>query len=211
MSWPRTGQIVVVKIGGSLAADRSRLDQVIDALATASSRVVIVPGGGPFADAVRTAQGALGFSDRLAHGQALGAMSLFAEVLADLYRSLVMASTRGDVEAAHAAGKVPVFRMDRLMSGGGGIPEGWHVTSDSIAAWLAFELSAAGLVLVKSADGPHLAGAAALAADGLVDEAFPTFASRLTCPVRLVGPGALSRLADVVASPAARVGTSVTG
>lgn len=211
MAWPRTGQLVVVKIGGSLADDRATLDTLADAFATTSARVVIVPGGGLFADAVRAVQASLGYSDRLAHVQALAAMNLFAEVLADLYKPLVLAATRSDVDAAHAAGRVPVFRMDRLLSGGGGIPVGWHVTSDSLAAWLAFEFSAAGLILVKSTDGPNLSGAAALSADGLVDSAFPTFAARLTCPIRLLGPSTHPRLPDLLAAPASRIGTSVTG
>lgn len=211
MSWPRTGQLVVVKIGGSHATDRARLDRIADAVATTASRVVIVPGGGPFADAVRAAQSALAYSDRLAHGQALAAMTLFAEVLTDLYRPLVMAATRGEIDAAHAAGRVPVFRPDRLISGGGGLEVGWHVTSDSVAAWLAFELSASGLVLVKSADGPHLSGAGPLADTGLVDAAFPEHAGRLACPVRVVGPAALDRLGDLLAAPGSRIGTVVTG
>jgi len=60
------------------------------------------------------------------------------------------------------------------------LPHGWHVTADSIAAWVAARLSARRLVLLKSLEGvPGTSGdvvaeaplrAAALA--GIVDEHF---------------------------------------
>ncbi len=77
--------LTVVKLGGSLLADPERLRARLRRLASgADGPCLIVPGGGPFADAVRTAQGALGFDDRLAHRLALDAMGRMAEVFLDL-------------------------------------------------------------------------------------------------------------------------------
>ena len=50
-------------------------------LFTAWLKVVVVPGGGPFADAVRTAQGLWQFSDEVAHVMAIGAMDQFGRML----------------------------------------------------------------------------------------------------------------------------------
>jgi Amino acid kinase family len=57
---------IVVKLGGSFAFSE-HLRKWVEALAACVGRVVIVPGGGPFADAVRLAQTRMGFDDRAAH------------------------------------------------------------------------------------------------------------------------------------------------
>ena len=56
----------VVKVGGSYAFS-SALKSWIDAVAACAGRVVVVPGGGPFAETVRVAQPKMGFDDRAAH------------------------------------------------------------------------------------------------------------------------------------------------
>ena len=206
---PRTGHRVVVKLGGSHAADRGRIGMIIREIQASPARTVIVPGGGPFANAVREAQDGLGFSDRLAHRLALKAMNAFADVLVELYPSLVLTVSRQEIDAAHAAGRIPIFLTDRLQAGAVSIPEDWTTTSDSLAAMLAFELDAAGLVLLKSLDGPEAARPADLTAAGITDDAFPDFAGRLACPIRLVGPGSFTRIGDLLASPAAEAGTVV--
>ncbi len=206
---PRTGHRVVVKLGGSHAADRARIAAIVRELQSSPVRSVIVPGGGPFADAVRDAQDVLGFSDRLAHRFAMEAMTTFARVLAELHPALVLAETRQEIDAAHAAGRLPVFSVARLLPGHPEVPETWAMTSDSFAALLAWELDAAGLVIVKSMDGPDIAAAADLTAAGITDDAFPEFAGRLACPIRLVGPAALTRLGDLLADPPRAIGTAV--
>jgi len=207
---PRTGARVVVKVGGSHVADRARIATILRELSASPVRSVVVPGGGPFADAVREAQGALAFSDRLAHRFALEAMTTFARVLAELFPMLVVAETRAEIDAVHAAGRIPVWSVARLVHGMAGVPESWAVTSDSLAALLAWEIDAAGLVLVKSMDGPEAASAADLTAAGVTDDAFFDFAGRLACPIRLVGPATLAGLGELLADPRRRIGTVVT-
>ena len=210
MQLPRTGPRFVVKVGGSHAADRARIATILRELTSSPARAVIVPGGGLFADAVREAQRAMGFSDRLAHRLATEAMSSYAAALTELFPVLVMAPTRQEIDAAHAIGRIPVWRPDRLLDGVADVPESWAMTSDSYAAWLAWELDAAGLILVKSLDGPEQSSTADLTAAGITDDAFPDFAGRLACPVRLVGPSSLPQLGEILAAPQTRAGTVVT-
>lgn len=206
---PRSGPRTVVKLGGSHAADRGRIALILRELSSSPGRAVVVPGGGPFAEGVREAQGALGFSDRLAHRLAMEAMIAFARVLAEIHPALAVVETRGEIDAAHAAGRIPVWSVARLLHGMADVPESWAMTSDSFAALLAFEIDAAGLILVKSLDGPAAAAAADLTAGGITDDAFPTFAGRLACPVRLVGPADVGRLGDLFDDPRRRIGTVV--
>src|SRR5947208_3336037 len=98
----------VVKLGGSHAF-APHLRDWIDALAGCGGRVVIVPGGGPFADTVRSAQEAIGFDDAGAHHMALLAMEQFGCALASLNKALQLASSLAAIRRALDAGHVPVW------------------------------------------------------------------------------------------------------
>ena len=205
---PEPGRLTVVKLGGSLMG--ADLSVPLEAVAAAPCRTVLVPGGGLFADAVRDAQDRLGFGDSLAHRLALRAMGAFAAILAERDARFVVAPSRARIEAAHRTGRTPVWDPVALEAGHPDIPENWDVTSDSLAAWLAHELGAAALLLLKSVSPAQTSvRAAALAAEGLVDAAFPAFAARVMGPIRCLGPADWPRLGEALARPEAAVGTAV--
>ena len=77
-------QLTIVKLGGSHALG-PHLRGWLDAIAARAGSIVIVPGGGPFADAVRAAQGPMGFDDCAAHHMALMAMAQFGRALESLH------------------------------------------------------------------------------------------------------------------------------
>ncbi|MFY9292884.1 MAG: uridylate kinase [Methylorubrum rhodinum] len=182
----------MVKVGGSLVSDRARLCAVLARCAEDS--VAIVPGGGPFADAVRTAQTALGFDDALAHRLALDAMGRMAEVFCSLEPRLAIAASVEAVADALAQGRAIVWDPAALKAGCPDIPESWDVTSDSLALWLATRLGAGRCILEKSAPVPTT-DPEALAALGLVDAAFPLFAALYPGQIVLRGPDSVSEAA----------------
>ena len=195
-----TGLLAVVKIGGSLLGS-PRLDPVLAAIAEARpARAVVVPGGGPFADAVRETQALLGFGDVLAHRLALDAMGQIAAILADRHPALAIAADAEEIAARHRAGSVPVWDPREVRCGRPGVPETWDVTSDSLAAWLATEVGADCLVLIKSVDAPPDASPRDLADAGIVDAAFPDFAWRFGGTVTVIGPSSDDRLASLLAA-----------
>ena len=197
-SEPTLRPVAVVKLGGSLMGHPG-LDSVLDAVAAAQDRMVLVPGGGLFADAVREAQRRLGFTDVLAHRLAIRGMGAFAAILAERDPRLVVTPTRSRIEAARQAGLTPIWDASELMAGHPEIPETWDVTSDSLAAWLAARIGATALVLLKSAPlGPGPVDAARLAAAGVVDRAFPAFAARFAGAIRCLGPAEWTRLVDLL-------------
>ncbi len=169
-------ELWVVKIGGSLAHSPA-LSAWLGVLSHCRNpRVVIVPGGGPFADEVRKAQRASGFDDGLAHRMALLAMEQYGLMLSGLSPGLHPASSKTAIRTIHRLGGVPVWLPARMAAAGKDIRASWEVTSDSLAAWLAGALGAHRLVLVKSAEPPPgQATAAALSDLGLIDKAFPSF------------------------------------
>ncbi len=197
---PTRSPVAVVKLGGSLMGHPG-LDAVLDAIAAARRRAVLVPGGGLFADAVREAQRRLGFTDRLAHRLALQGMGAFAAILAERDSRFVVAPTRPRIEAVRQAGLTPVWDASELVAGHPEIPETWDVTSDSLAAWLAARIGATALVLLKSAPlGSGPVDAARLAAAGIVDRAFPAFAARFAGAIRCLDPAEWTRLGDLLAN-----------
>jgi aspartokinase-like uncharacterized kinase len=178
----------IVKLGGSLVSDAARLGRLLGALAEGSEgRCVVVPGGGPFADAVRQAQGQLGFSDALAHRLALDAMGRMAEVLAEGEPRLAI--VRSVREAGSAEAPV-IWDPVALKEGHPSIPESWDVTSDSLALWLATELAAPRCILVKSVDRPAGTSLSDLARMGMVDAALPGLAASYAGEIVIRGPAA---------------------
>jgi len=160
----------VIKLGGSLCSS----GQLPTCLAQAAGMagVVLVPGGGAFANQVRMAQHDWRFSDDIAHGMALLAMQQMALLCKGLDGSLVVAGSLGQVKQALAKGCRVIWSPQRDELDGAGVPASWDVSSDSLAAWLAKALSADELVLVKAAAVGAGVKLSQLAEEGIIDPAF---------------------------------------
>jgi 5-(aminomethyl)-3-furanmethanol phosphate kinase len=180
--------MIVLKLGGSLASSGG-LAACLGALAALRGEIVVVPGGGVFADAVRAAQPRFGFSDRAAHHMAILAMEQYALMLADRLPRLKPCASLDGMRTAVAAGHPAIWLPATLALADPMIPQSWDVTADSLAAWLARRLAAERLVLVKSVAAPRPLDIAALAADGLVDKAFPVFFAGAGLALDWIGPG----------------------
>jgi aspartokinase-like uncharacterized kinase len=143
--------ISVVKIGGGITAVPATLQRVCSAVQTAAQahRLLIVPGGGPFADAVRESQHRLGLSDEAAHWMAILAMDQYAQILAERITGSVLLQEPGDIAAAVLPGRPGVLAPFRWMRSADVLPHSWNVTSDSIAAFIAGALDAERLILIK--------------------------------------------------------------
>ncbi len=142
--------LTVVKLGGSFAFSPF-LRSVLAEIEAAPCPLVVVPGGGPFADAVRAAQPGMGYGDDAAHRMALLAMAQFAEALAGLSPRLRPTSNLAGMQTAIAAGAVPIWSPWPLSDGLEALPASWDLTSDSLAAWLAGKLRARRLVRASRA------------------------------------------------------------
>nr|WP_152485996.1 hypothetical protein [Methylohalobius crimeensis] len=132
--------------------------------------MVIVPGGGRFADQVRLAQKHWEFDDRIAHHMALLAMHQYGLVFQGLEPCLKSART-GQIDGLLRQGEAVVWLPELSELDRAEVPSDWTVTSDTLAAWLAGKLHAERLILVKS---EHSAGTdpETLKQSGIVDAAF---------------------------------------
>ena len=178
----------VIKLGGSFAFSAD-LGDWIAAIAGCAGRAVIVPGGGPFADAVRAAQAQMGFDDRAAHRMGLLAMEQYGCAIENLHEALALADSIDSIRRGLADGQVPVWLPTPMALGAAEIPPSWDVTSDSLAAWLAGKIGAERLVLVKQVEpASGTARVADLAERGIVDRAFANFHAASGVPAFILGP-----------------------
>jgi len=145
--------LTVVKVGGGLARDAGddALRALCTALAEAGARhpLLVVPGGGAFADAVRAHDQRFGLRAQTAHRMAILAMDQFGWALADL----IPGAARCVDLAPPREGVVSVLLPAALLAERDPLPESWDVTSDSIAAWVAGATGADRLVLLKPVAG----------------------------------------------------------
>lgn len=163
----------VVKLGGSLC-DTPELGFWLQRLtSTGTGRVVIVPGGGPFADQVRHQQAHWGFNDATAHDMALHAMDQYGLMLCGLQSGLRSVRSLAELDEVLLHKQVAVWLPTMMLLGNSVLPASWDVTSDSIAAWLAQQIGAQHLLLIKR-HSSLLGGASLdeLQAAGIVDRVF---------------------------------------
>jgi 5-(aminomethyl)-3-furanmethanol phosphate kinase len=139
--------LTVVKVGGGLGDDA--LPALCNALGELGGRhpLMVVPGGGGFADAVRAADRRFGLRAATAHRMAILGMEQFGWLLSELIPGAERCADLARVGAGRTTVLLPAaLPLDRL-------PASWEVTSDSIAAWVADQAGAGRLVLVKEVDG----------------------------------------------------------
>ncbi|MBA3445721.1 MAG: hypothetical protein H0T58_12835 [Gemmatimonadales bacterium] len=148
---PIPRQLSVIKIGGAVACVPGALERVCREVGAAALKhaVLVMPGGGPFADTVRRFDRSAGLSPDAAHWMAILAMDQYAHVLADRIPGAALAEEPAAVLDKVKPGSVTVLAPSRWMRSADALPHGWQVTSDSIAAFVAGALDATRLILIK--------------------------------------------------------------
>ncbi len=128
---------LVVKVGGSLAP---HIIEIMPVLRASPRTLLIVPGGGRFADAIRQ----VAVNDDAAHWMAVAAMEQYGWMLA----------SNGLPTTDHLAAPqtTSVLLPYLVMRKSDPLPHSWNVTSDTIAAWVAKALDT-DLLVLKSVDG----------------------------------------------------------
>jgi aspartokinase-like uncharacterized kinase len=149
-----------VKIGGAILARAGALELVARALEAAiarGERLLVVPGGGPFAETVRSMDATHRAGDEAAHWMAVLGMEQYAHLLTARIAGARLVEHPRELAPAYAARALPVLAPYRWLRDADPLPHGWQVTSDSIAAWVAGEVGAHRLVLVKPVVGERAA------------------------------------------------------
>lgn len=169
----------VVKLGGSLLGS-PELPRWLDMLAKhGDGRIVIVPGGGIFANAVREAQALTHIDDATAHHLSLLAMDQYGLLLNNLCPQLATASCELELSERSWQHRAIVWLPSHMVLADDTIPCTWDVTSDSLAAWLACKMNAERLILIKSINEQSLdCDGGKLVQHNIVDKHLPCFVGK---------------------------------
>ena len=189
-----------VKLGGSLAGS-PLLQEWLSLLADCGGgRVIIVPGGGPFANAVRNSQSQWAYDDRTAHRMAILATEQYGLMMEGLDPRLFCAATEAELRKGLAQNRVPIWLAWPMVINDPGLPQDWSCSSDSLALWLAIRMQADALILVKSAPLPCPSPSlAALGRAGMLDTHFAALAPGYTGALRWLTAGQCEEMRSAVA------------
>lgn len=168
----------IIKLGGSLLGTDELRHWLALVAQHGDGRVVIVPGGGVFADTVRAVYKQVPMSESCAHALAVSAMNQLGTLLIDQMPELVPAHSELEIAERSWQHRGIVWMPSKMvMSDGDDIPHSWDVTSDSLALWLANKISAQHLLLIKSQRPEPNATLSTLTKQGLIDPAFSSFSN----------------------------------
>ncbi|MCS7113275.1 MAG: hypothetical protein RMJ00_05155 [Nitrososphaerota archaeon] len=143
----------IVKLGGSLLDYPDKLVELCRLLSCCRARsFTVVPGGGVFADSVRSVDRLLSLPSSVSHWMAIKSMDIYGLLLAYLIPNGRLASSLSEASTLWLDGYTPVLEVYGLKELRN-LPESWDVSSDSIALKLAQDWSIEKLILVKDVDG----------------------------------------------------------
>ncbi len=144
----------VVKVGGSLCRGEgfAGLCRELGSLGRRHP-LLVVPGGGEFADLVRKSYRQYDLGETAAHCMALLAMDQYGYLLNRFIEGSSLEAEMVSARQTAESGRVAIFLPSATVIGADPLPHSWEVTSDTIAAWTACNLSCRRLVLLKNVDG----------------------------------------------------------
>ena len=145
----------VIKVGGSLALNPQKLKILCRTLSNISQkqRLIIVPGGGEFADTVRALDKRFDLSVQSSHQMAILAMDQYGYLLANLVGNSCIIDKLENIKKVLDSGKLPILLSSYYFASSDPLPNSWDITSDSIAVHIAGQLGACRIVLITNVDG----------------------------------------------------------
>ena len=143
--------VIVLKLGGSLMHSKELVVWLENIFSrTRDNIIIVVPGGGKFAENIREAQRQLNFNNKIAHKMALLAMCQYGYFLTGINADIKILKNTKILHLDKNIGGPLLWLPDDLLENISEISENWDFSSDSISLWLATYLAADKLVIVKS-------------------------------------------------------------
>jgi aspartokinase-like uncharacterized kinase len=115
--------------------------------------LLVVPGGGAFADVARDYYRRYALGETTAHRMALLAMDQYGCLLGDLVPGSVLVTEILSARLVVERGQTSILLPSSLLIQADPLPHSWQVTSDAIAAWVAGLVHSSRLILLKDVDG----------------------------------------------------------
>jgi hypothetical protein len=148
---------VIVKVGGSLASYPEKLRILCTKLTELSRehKLIVIPGGGEFADVVRKLDNRFSLLPSASHRMAILGMDQYGLLLSDLLQGSGIVNKLERLQETLDLGKLPVFLPSTLLFAEDALENSWDVTSDSIAVYVAAQLHVTRTILVTDVDGVY--------------------------------------------------------
>jgi aspartokinase-like uncharacterized kinase len=145
----------VIKIGGSLAEETIQFRKLCKKINELSKKheILIVPGGGKFADSVREFDRKFSLSNKISHQMAILAMDQFGMLLSDLIPESHVSYSLETATNTASSQTTSILLPSHLMFKAESLEKSWDVTSDTIAAYVAKEVKAEKLIIATDVDG----------------------------------------------------------
>jgi aspartokinase-like uncharacterized kinase len=147
--------LTVAKVGGSLTNQPAKLRELLKLLQDQTKKcpLLIVPGGGEFADTVRKLDKQFSLSAQASHRMAILAMDQYGIMLADQIPGAMIVRSIDEAKKTLNDGNLPIFLPSELLFREDPLENSWDVTSDSIALYLANRLNAVKVLFLTDVNG----------------------------------------------------------
>ena len=146
----------VFKIGGSILENLHSLNNTITQLNQISQKklinhIIIIPGGGIYANFIRALDRELQIGNEMAHWMAIYAMDYNGKKIGKQYSFINLTDNLEMLRTNET--KISLFLPLKHLRAYDRLPKSWDVTSDSIALYIAQELNLNQCFLIKNVDG----------------------------------------------------------
>ncbi len=111
---------------------------------------------------------------------------------------LIPTSSKQEIHEALANKKTPVWLPSKCLENNKEIPQNWSVTSDSLSAWLAKELKAEKLILIKRIGIDVDSTFAELTKENIVDSSFKSFVRGSSFDIRYLTAGQQTCMQEIL-------------
>ncbi|RWI07355.1 aspartate kinase [Mesorhizobium sp.] len=161
--FPPYGISAVVKFGGSLMRNLETCRTVLaglEQIRSSGHRILIVPGGGIPDKAIEAVNAVHPLAEFAAHHACALAQDQTGYMIADpaFSSNLAACSTLGECRLLIKKGKIPVLLPSRILFALDPVEWSWDITSDAIAAWVAWLTNTDKLAILTDVDGVYRNG-----------------------------------------------------
>ncbi len=182
----------VLKLGGSWLKNHNLKNLLQNLILSNNSDVVLVVGGGIFADAVRLSQKFLKFDDKFANYLAIKATENYAESINSLFPEIKLIKNLNELRKKEG---LKIWLPGKTLKNEKTFIKNWSSTSDSIACWLSKKISAKGVIFVKSLnfEKNEKHNLKDLQKQGILDKNISNYTSKNMC-LKIVGPEIVNKM-----------------
>ncbi len=143
----------LIKIGGSLTYEAEPLLKTLKSYAKEKNKkIVIIPGGGDFADVVRKIDKTLNISNSLSHKLAIKCMDLIGEVYAEI-GDIKAYDTLFDLKREIEKEKITILLPSKILLSTDIAEHSWAITSDSLSLYIGKLLDVREVIIATDVDG----------------------------------------------------------